>query len=66
MMNFKLLKTLYQINSKSGQEKQIITFLVEYIQNHFSNVQVEVDTTGNIYVTKGKSETYPVIVAHLD
>ena len=66
MMNFKLLKSLYQINSKSGQEKQIITFLVEYVQNNFTNVQIEVDTTGNIYITKGKAETYPVIVAHTD
>lgn len=66
MMNFKLLKSLYQINSKSGQEKQIITFLVEYIQNNFTNVQIEVDTTGNIYITKGKAENYPVIVAHTD
>ena len=66
MMNFKLLKALYQINSKSGQEKQIITFLVEYVQNNFTNVQIEVDTTGNIYITKGKADTYPVIVAHTD
>lgn len=66
MMNLKLLKALYQINSKSGQEKQIIDFLVTYIQSHYTNTTVEVDSTGNIYVTKGSSETYPVIVAHTD
>ena len=48
MMNLKLLKALYQINSKSGQEKQIIDFLVTYIQSHYTNTTVEVDSTGNI------------------
>ena len=66
MMNFKLLKQLYQINSKSGSEDQIAEFILEFIANNHKGVSVEYDTTGNIYITKGKAEKYPVIAAHLD
>jgi putative aminopeptidase FrvX len=66
MMNLKLLKQLYQINSKSGNEAQITDFIVTFIQSHYPSVEVDVDLTGNIYITKGKSDTYPVIVAHTD
>lgn len=66
MMNLKLLKQLYKINSKSGNETQIIDFIVTFIKSHYPNVEVEVDSIGNIYLTKGKSDTYPVIVAHTD
>lgn len=65
-MNFKLLKTLYKINSKSNQEDQIVNFLVTYIKDHYNNVTVKVDDTNNIYVTKGVSDTYPCIVSHTD
>jgi putative aminopeptidase FrvX len=66
MMNLKLLKQLYQINSKSGNETQITDFIVTFVQSHYPSVEVEVDSTGNIYITKGKSDTYPVVVAHTD
>lgn len=65
-MNFKLLKQLYQINSKSGSEDQIAEFILEFIANNYKGVSVEYDITGNIYITKGKAEKYPVIAAHLD
>ncbi len=65
-MNLKLLKQLYQINSKSGNEAQITDFIVTFVQSHYPSVEVEVDSTGNIYITKGKSDTYPVVVAHTD
>lgn len=66
MMNLKLLKQLYQINSKSGDEAQITDFIVTFIQSHYPSVKVEVDSISNIYITKGISDTYPVIVAHTD
>lgn len=66
MMNFKLLKQLYQINSKSGSEAQIIDFITSFVTTNFPQVHIEIDKIGNIYITKGISDTYPVIVAHLD
>ena len=66
MMNFKLLKQLYQINSKSGSEAQIIDFITSFVTTNFPQVRIEIDKTGNIYITKGTADTYPVIVAHLD
>ena len=66
MMNFKLLKQLYQINSKSGSEAQIIDFITSFVTTNFPQVRMEIDKTGNIYITKGIADTYPVIVAHTD
>jgi putative aminopeptidase FrvX len=54
-----LLKTLYRINSKSGKEHLMKSFLK-------SLYPFEEDTHGNLYLTKGESETYPCFVAHLD
>lgn len=65
-MNFKLLKQLYQINSKSGSEAQIIDFITSFVTTNFPQVHIEIDKTGNIYIIKGISDTYPVIVAHTD
>jgi putative aminopeptidase FrvX len=66
MMNFKLLKQLYQINSKSGKEEKIAEFIMDFIAKNYQNVIVEFDTVGNLYITKGKADKYPVIAAHLD
>lgn len=61
----KLLKQLYQIASPSGDEKTMIEFL-EGILNIIPDVTYTIDTKGNIYVIKGKNDTYPCIVAHID
>lgn len=34
--------------------------------NGIDNISIMYDGIGNMYITKGKSETYPCIVAHLD
>ena len=66
-MNYKLLKQLYKIHSKSGFEGEIITFICKWTSKNVPNSKLDLDwNTGNIYITKGKSETYPCIVAHLD
>ncbi len=61
-----LLKQLYAIHAKSGQEKHIRKFIKRYIADNSPNTNIRFDKLGNIYITKGKSETYPCIVAHLD
>lgn len=63
-MNKKLLFEIGEVQTHSGQEYM----MVEYIQNHATKLglQVEYDQKGNMYITKGVSENYPCIVAHLD
>ena len=63
----KLLKKLYSIHSKSGKEQKMIKFLLWWIKTNIPGARVELDhNVGNIYVTKGVSDTYPCIVSHID
>ena len=63
----KLLKKLYSIHSKSGKEQKMIKFLLWWIKTNIPGARVELDQNiGNIYVTKGVSDTYPCIVSHID
>ncbi len=43
----------------------MINFLKSYC-SRISGVKVRTDKIGNIFITKGQSETYPCIVAHMD
>lgn len=61
-----LLKQLYAIHAPSGRERNIRKFIKRYISDNIQNTDVCFDKLGNIYITKGTSETYPCIVAHLD
>ena len=63
----KLLKKLYSIHSKSGKEQKMIKFLLWWIKTNIPGAKVDIDREiGNIYVTKGVSDTYPCIVSHID
>lgn len=64
-IDWQLLKKLYAIHSPSGKEDKMITFLVSYLKS-LPGVELGKDSYGNIYAWKGKSETYPCVVAHLD
>ena len=67
IMKYNLLKQLYKIHSKSGFEGEIITFICKWISKNIPSAKIDFDwNTGNIYITKGMSKTYPCIVAHLD
>ena len=59
-----LLKQLYKIISKSGMEDKIKSFVLDCLKNE--DLQVESDNIGNLFITKGVSDTYPCIAAHLD
>jgi hypothetical protein len=64
-MNKELLKQLYAIHSPSGNEKKMRKFVKKYaykcgIEKLFQ------DEYGNIFITKGVSDTYPCVAAHLD
>ena len=64
--DMKLLKQLYSIHSKSGKEAKMIKFIINYVKRTIPDCSIIKDFKGNLYITRGISETYPVIVAHLD
>jgi len=66
MINIKLLKKLYQINSHSREEQQIMAFLYDYIITNFPSVNIWEDKVGNLYIVKGKAKEYPGVCAHTD
>lgn len=61
-----LLKQLYAVHSPSGQEQNIRKFIKQYVCENIPSAEIANDKIGNIYITKGVSDTYPCIVAHLD
>lgn len=66
-MNFKLLKDLYKIHSKTGFEGEIICFIYRWVNENVPSAVIDLDwDNGNLYITKGVSNTYPCLVAHLD
>jgi putative aminopeptidase FrvX len=69
-MNIKLYKKLVSFRSHSNTIVQIEfrNWLGEYILEHYSDVSVEYDEYGNLYVTKNPDEetTVNCVVAHLD
>ena len=64
-MNMKLLKQLFKIYSPSGKEGYMTKFIKGFCKR-IPDAKFEKDQVGNIYITRGESETYPCIVAHLD
>lgn len=61
-----LLKRMYEIHSMSGCEKKLKRFVRKWMHENVPEAIMTNDKLGNIYVVKGESETYPVVVAHLD
>ena len=64
MKDFELLKNLYEIHSPSYGEKRMRKFVRRIAMERGG--QCQTDNFGNLYVTKGVSDTYPCICAHLD
>lgn len=60
-----LLKSLYGIMSPSGNEGKMTRFLQRHLEQ-IPGVRYCIDHAGNLYAVKGKSETYPCVVAHMD
>ena len=59
-----LLRQLYAISSKSGNEGKIKSFIVGYLSS--ISLSVRTDEIGNLYITKGVADVYPCVAAHLD
>lgn len=61
-----LLTELYKTYSPSGKEKGMRKFLIRWIKENCPTAHIQDDELGNLYITKGRSETYPCLVAHMD
>lgn len=59
-----LLKQLYAIPSKSGKEAEVCSFVLGYVRS--LDLLIEVDSIGNLFITKGVADIYPCVTAHLD
>lgn len=69
MNKSEMLKTLIEllyIYSPSKQEQQVIEYIKTFIKNIDSNVKINIDTMGNMYITRGYAKTYPCFNAHMD
>lgn len=58
-----LLKQLYMVSSPSRDEKDMFVFITKWMEQHEIKCQVH---DWGITATKGFSETYPCVVAHMD
>ena len=65
-LNFELLKSLYKVFSPSMNEKKMRRFIKRHIYNNISGVTIVQDNAGNLLITKGESDSYPCICAHMD
>lgn len=65
-LNFELLKSLYKVFSPSMNEKKMRRFIKRHINNNISGVTIVQDVAGNLLITKGESDSYPCICAHMD
>jgi len=61
----KLLIDVLSIQSTSGNEFDMIAYIHKFCQENVPQAEIVIKNS-NIYVTKGKAETYPCIVAHTD
>ena len=65
-LNFELLKSLYKVFSPSMNEKKMRRFIKRHINNNIGVVTIVQDKAGNLLITKGESDSYPCICAHMD
>ena len=65
-LNFELLKSLYKVFSPSKNEGKMRRFIKRHVNGNIPGVTISHDKAGNLYLTKGVSESYPCICAHMD
>ncbi len=59
------LKNLLGVPTYTWQEDRLRNYILDKVIINL-DVEVDVDSIGNVYITKGESEYYPCLVAHLD
>ena len=61
-----LLIDLYKTFSPTGKEQGMKKFIIQWVKDHCRNTMIAKDEKGNLYITKGKADTYPCLCAHMD
>ena len=62
--NLKHLKEVLSIPTKTWKEELMIQYLTDYCVK--KGLDYSIDKNGSVYVTKGKTDVYPCVVAHID
>ena len=65
-MDFELLKQLYCVFSPSLREKKMRKFIKNWISVNAPSANVVQDGHGNLLITKGDTDSYPCLCAHMD
>ena len=53
------------VQSYSGEQQNMVNYILKYIKDNKIPCDYYLDE-GNIYITKGKADVYPCVVAHMD
>lgn len=62
-----LMRSIFEVQSESGNQYEMINFVIQWIKDlKDDTITFDLDASNNIYITKGRADTYPCIVAHLD
>lgn len=66
-LNLPLLEELCLINSPSGLEFPMTTYIINYCYQ-IKGIQYKIDKVGNLFITKNTTspKTYPCLIAHMD
>jgi hypothetical protein len=63
----KLFEDILQVQSHSGHEEGMVDFITAFLtHNDQRSTDLFTDEVGNIYVTVGQADTYPLLVSHTD
>ena len=65
-MDFTLLKQIYAAHSLSGKEGKRRKVVRDYVRKNIPDCTMFTDPAGNLFITRGQSDTYPCVAAHLD
>ena len=62
-----LMRSIFEVQSVSGYNDYMHDFIVSFIKDlNDDTITYSSDEFGNMYVTKGRADTYPCIVSHID
>jgi len=62
-----LMQRIFNVQSVSYDTHAMREFIIGYINEmDYDNISIDIDISGNIYVTKGNADTYPCVVSHID
>ena len=67
-VNTDLLSQLYKIHHPSGQEYEMMGFIINWVHHNIKNVNFKIDHYSNLFITKNTNnpDFYPCMIAHMD